>query len=89
MKHPTKIKNYPYSLRDLAREIASLRYDSLRDFYQHLAYCLEKDSAADMCRGRTHLAGLLKKLSENNKTSQELAGKIWKLCKPYMGSKKA
>jgi len=44
MWHPSEIEKYPGTLKELAQEIANLRYDSLAQFLLELRNCLEEDS---------------------------------------------
>lgn len=72
--HETSIDG---SIENLAERIGNLRYDALSEFLFHLARKLEKDSAADLARGRPQLATRL----DEAKTAIDAA---WRISKPYM-----
>jgi hypothetical protein len=84
MKHTKKVEKYSGTLKELARDILNMRYDSLAELYKYLSEGLSADAEHDKILGHKQVSRLLKKLSENNLKSEEYARTLWKICKPYM-----
>jgi len=84
MAESTKHKNsidYTGGLPQLALDLSRLRYDALHEFLTELSENFEKDSTADLGRGRRKLAAALK-------SAAEAIGEAWKVCRPYEVSDK-
>ena len=81
-KHPTEIEGkLPYAF---AKQMANLRYDALQALLLHLALELDKDSAADLERGRKKLAGKLHSASNHIASAANDIGDAWSICIPFM-----
>lgn len=59
MEHKTTIDKYDGELKELARDIADLRYDALSDFFKELENCIRFDSTKDWNVGRSQLSNSL------------------------------
>ena len=70
--------------KDLAEEIGDLYYDSLADFLKELSKKLEKDSIADMNRGRDKLANNLNQASKKILDASKEINEAWDICEPFM-----
>jgi len=79
--HPTGNNE---SLRDLAVEVANLRYDSLQFFIRHLTNDLERQAARDYSKGRVQLCEELILLTGKLREASAQIGKVWKVCEPHM-----
>ena len=84
MKHPIDIANYDGSLEDLAREIATLRYDKLAEFLCDLSDCIEADGKADTARGYVQLGEILHQLSMKIDSAEFGTWEAWGICKKHM-----
>ena len=84
MKHPAKINGFSGSIKDAARAIAVMRYDSIRDLFKALAVEFKAEAEKDKKSGRRKLAVQLRTLALSAEVSAEILDKIWKLCKKYM-----
>jgi hypothetical protein len=84
MKHPIKVEKYSGTLRELARDILNMRYDSLAELYRYLSEELLIDAKHDENLGHKKVSELLKKLAEDNVNSKEDADFLWEICEPYM-----
>jgi len=76
--HKTTVGGLPPEA--LAQAVASLRYDALRDFFQHLTVALKQDGFADFARGNPHLSRLLLRLSRETEECWEAAVCIDEVC---------
>lgn len=84
MKHTFNIEKYDGSLEELARDIASMRYNRLATFLYNLSKCIKNDSAKDTQLGRKKLGNNLKKLSEELDNCTYRTNDIWDDCVCYM-----
>ena len=92
MKHSENIERYQGTLKELARDIVNMRYDSVAKFYEYLAGELKEDSQKDSQRQslkdssqkRTQLSKKLEEVAEDNLEIQKKMLSIWDLCKRYM-----
>lgn len=88
MKHSKEIKGFETKqkkpLKELARLVGDLHYESLEGFLLDLAVKLDKDSEADKERGRPQLAKLLKKSGFDIATTAMNIREAAYICKPYM-----
>lgn len=87
MKHPITIEKYNGTIKELARDIANLRYDSLEEFLKWLNYEIYVDSEKDKQRGKIQLGKLLRNCSDNISESRLHIIHAWKICKKYMEEK--
>ena len=83
MQHKTDV-DYKNGLKDIAKDLADLRYDSLRDFLEHFADKVEMDAVADHGRGRTKLSSSLHKTAKALEKAKDHMAEAWRLSKPYM-----
>lgn len=84
MKHPLDISKYDGTLDELARDIATLRYDKLAEFLSDLSDCIEADSYADTKRGYVQLGNSLHSLSMKLDSAEFEGWNAWGICKPHM-----
>lgn len=73
-----------WDLEDLARAVASLRYDALGEFLDALAGALYADASADSGRGRVKLANLLCEAGGFLDKASARVGCAWDLCEPFI-----
>lgn len=84
MKHSKNVEKYPGTLRELARDIVNMRYDSFAELYKYISEELLTDSGHDKTLGHEDVSRLLKKIAEDNSINKEDAESLWKICKKYM-----
>lgn len=84
MKHLRYIEDYSKTLRNLARDIVDMRYDSVAEFFGYLAEELSEDAKNDGKRGRTQLSGKLESAARDSLELQKKMLSIWNLCKKHM-----
>ncbi len=83
-KHHTKIDGYDGSLRLLARQVCSMRYDKVAEFFKYCAEEILLQADWDTQRKRHKLAALLRSAWGISKVLAEQYNKIFALCKPHM-----
>jgi phosphate uptake regulator len=83
-KHKTAVEGYEDQLPLLAERIHRMRYDTVEDFYRHVAEELRRQAKGDRGRGRHKLAALLEEAATTAEQQQERFARIWALCKPHM-----
>jgi len=83
MKHPLTIKKYDGTLKDLAKDISRLNYDSLDEFTKWLGYYLYEDSEKDRIRGRVQLSKCLRDAAEHIDMARLPLIHAWKICKKF------
>lgn len=81
MQRLIKVANYNGSLKHLAREIASLRYDKLHEFLELLANEIFEDSVKDEKRERKMLADELHKCSQHLFRASQRFINVWDIYK--------
>ena len=84
-RHPLEVNGL--NMRDLARQVADLRYDALGEFLSELKKCFQEDSVKDRERGNNQVAKYLSIMSNLTKDVQFQTSKLWKVCKPHMEDK--
>ena len=84
-RHPLTVNGL--SVKELAREVANLRYDALGEFLTELKDCFQGDSVKDRERGNNQVAKYLNLMSNMTKDVQFQASKLWKVCKPHREDK--
>lgn len=82
--HKTYVPRYAGTIKQLARELADLRYDALRDFLSELGEALAADSRADEGRGRVILADHLRLAARRVSESSCDVSEAWNVSKPHM-----
>ena len=82
--HPIKIEKYTGTLKELARDIADLRYDVLNDFLNQLSICIYRDSDNDYKRGRNLLSSKLNNIACIVLEASKEVEKVWNICEKYM-----
>jgi hypothetical protein len=80
--HPTSVEGQE-SMKLLAKGVARLRYDSLREFLQELSITLVDDSQEDYLHERYKLAEELFNLATVLAMAVNHAQNIENICKPY------
>jgi len=70
--------------RDLAHEVAGLRYDVAAHFLQWLAREYQMQATADRARGRVQLADQLETLAHGVQAQADIMRDIFALCAPHM-----
>lgn len=83
-KHKKEVEGYNGSIKDLARDVADLHYESLSEFLLELGFCLNEDARADEGRGRPKLASNLKEGAQHITRGHLNIEKAWEISKPYM-----
>jgi len=82
--HPTTIDVSPDSLpEEIARKLAGLRYDRLRDIVGCLAIIMAGDSDQDGQRGRYHLSMRLHQAATGLRECRTALDQAWEICKPF------
>ena len=89
MRHKERVARYGGSLRQLAVELADMRYDALEKFLRHLAAKLKADSEADQARGRRKLSSALYFASTGVDWTAVHVAEAWRISKPFMKSGRA
>ncbi|OQB40303.1 MAG: hypothetical protein BWY04_01392 [candidate division CPR1 bacterium ADurb.Bin160] len=84
MKHPTEIENYDGDLRNLAREVTNLRYDSLTKFLNYISMYLKLDANKDLKRRNMQLYSKLHDVFTYLDKSINDMEKVWNICKLHM-----
>ncbi|MFA4942043.1 MAG: hypothetical protein WC564_00165 [Patescibacteria group bacterium] len=87
-KHPRTITGYNRSLRQLAKEIGNMTYDQVALFIKELSQDLERQSQADLGRGRKKLAKDLHDAAQQLAEAHLKMVSAWEICKPYMPENK-
>ena len=82
-RHPENVEGFG-SPRELAVAVSRLRYDRLREFLDCLAEQTQKDSEADLKRGRPQLAKGLAACSAHLTSTAQQFRSVWVLCRKYM-----
>ena len=84
MSHPTTVEKYDGTLKELARDICDMQYDSLAQLLDHIADNLKEDSEADLARGYKQLSDRLDQAANALYTARCRIDIAWKICKPHM-----
>ncbi len=84
MKHTTTVKAFNGTNEQLAEELGDLFYDNLAQFLNLLAMKIEKDSKADLKRGRTMLAKELHECARHLSSASEHIGVAWDISAPFV-----
>jgi hypothetical protein len=83
-RHPKTVEKYDGTLKDLAKDIGNLRYDSLIELLDHLEAKIKEDADADLKGGRNRLAEFLTYAYVEVRSVKKQIGRAWEICKPYM-----
>lgn len=88
MKHSKEIRGFETKqnkpLKELARLVGDLHYDSLREFLEHLSDKLTKDIKSDLKSGREKLAHHLHEANQGIITAEHHIRCAWNISKPFM-----
>ena len=84
MGHPLEIAGL--TPEELAKQVANLRYDALRDFCEALAAQLHEDSEADLKRGRMKLSESLYDAYLASALVGRAVERAWEISEPHMKS---
>ena len=84
IKHLKNVEKYDGSLKELAKDISNMTYDSLALFLSELSYKIEYDSKKDKERKRNKLSHQLESASKSIRESSEFISSAWNICKPFM-----
>jgi hypothetical protein len=84
MKHLKTVKKYDGTLKELARDIANLRYDALATFLEELSTALSEDSISDKKRKRKRLSYCLSVASSDILCASYAIRNAWNICKKFI-----
>jgi hypothetical protein len=84
MKHSAKVEKYSGTLRELARDIVNMRYDSFAEFYKYISEELLIDAKHDENLGHKKVSAKLKTISEKNSKLEKEILSLWEICERYM-----
>lgn len=82
MKYPTTIEGL--GMTHLARRVAALRYDALREFLAALGGELCRDASADDQRNRPQLAAQLREARNQLARAGFAINRAWQICRRHM-----
>jgi hypothetical protein len=82
--NPITIEKYNGTLKELARDIADLRYDVLQEFLSHLSSCIYVDAQKDKEKNRIQLYENLMKCSDSITEARMFIIKAWQICFKYV-----
>ncbi len=82
--HPIDVPGYEGTLNTLAKEVHSMRYDKVVEFYHHTLNELHRQAANDRSIGHPQLAILLEEAAADVLDLRELFSRIYALCRPHM-----
>lgn len=83
-RHRTYVEGYAGDLKQLARDLVDLRYDSLAGFLKDLGQELAMDSAADKARGRLQLGSALARSVNGVMSAWTYILDAWRISNPHM-----
>jgi hypothetical protein len=83
-KHKDHIEKYDGDIKQLARDIADLRYDTLEQFLKELKECIEVDLEKDSDGGRKKLANALFNTAIGIGLAEDSIKDAWNISKPFM-----
>ena len=84
MKHPSHVPGWDGSLKELAINVASMRYDKVAEFLKYFAQEINKQAKGDLEKSRAQLGGKLLRVSFALNSIVGEFNNIWRLCKPHM-----
>lgn len=84
MSHPTALDAYDGTLKELAHDVANLRYDALQEFLDALRHQLVSDGGKDFKRGRRRLAEDLRLAAGAVAGASISIGDAWTICKDHV-----
>lgn len=82
--HPIVVERYRGSLKDLAKDIANLRYDAQVEFLNNLDNEIMQFYFKDKKAGKHQLALAGKKTADKIKEAAKWANRCWAISKKYM-----
>ncbi len=83
MQHKLDLE-YKGGLKDVAEDVADLRYDKTEEFLTLFSEKIKKDAEADFGRGRVRLSESLHATSKALLEAKEHMAKAWRISEPYM-----
>lgn len=84
MKHPKRVEKYDGSLKDLAKDIGKMSYDSMAEFTRYLVEDLKLQSEGDKEKGRKQLVNIMNEAVRNLENSADHIDEAWRISEPYM-----
>jgi hypothetical protein len=84
MKHLETIEKYDGTLKELARDIANLRYDALATLLEEISTALKEDSISDKKRNRLRLSLSLSVASIEVSHAANAIKDAWEICKKFI-----
>ncbi len=79
--HKNYCENYNGTLSDLARDIGAMTHEARAEFFKFLADYVEKQSLADLSRGRVKYGKKLNDIADLLKQTKNLEDDAWAICK--------
>lgn len=83
-KHPTQVTVFCGTLKDLAHELAKLRYDKIAEFMSHLELEIQDQAESDLSRGREKLSRTLFVIRNKVRIIGGVFREAFELCRPFM-----
>ena len=83
-QHKDRVEKYDGSLKQLAQDVAGLKYDAFNKFLTHLADKIKKDGDKDYKADRKQLGSVLREASSFLNEAKIRISKAWMISKKYM-----
>jgi len=84
MRHSQTVEGFNGTLKELAIEIANLRYDSMAKLLSYTLFELERQSSHDKIIGRTKLSDIINKSCLHISQAIGYVQEAWALSEPRM-----
>lgn len=84
MEHKKVVEKYNGSLKELARDIGDLHYESLQELFHEISQKLLMDAVKDRQSDRPKLGKELSSAAANLEYGSQAIERAWEISKPFM-----